>query len=155
MKRLPVFPIKQAQQLPGPLLWHASKLWQHRLAVALKPLGLSSTNAVILSNLLHLTLENKVANQVVVAKLSGVDAMTTSNAIRVLERKGYVNRVTSSNDKRALKLQLTPLGEQTAHKALGVIARTHVQFFSPLTESERPAFIASLQKLLSNNEESK
>lgn len=151
MTHIQVFSIAEAQQLPGPLLWHASKLWQHKLNLALKPLRLSSTNAVILSNLLHLTLEKKAANQVVLARLSGVDPMTTSTAIRALERKGYIDRVTDRTDKRAMQLQLTSLGEQAAHKALEVIAHTHVQFFSPLEQDERQAFIASLQKIITSN----
>ncbi len=155
MTRIRVFSIAEAQQLPGPLLWHTSKLWQQTLNVALKPLSLSSTNAVILSNLLHLTVESKAATQVVLARLSGVDAMTTSTAIRGLERKGYISRAADHADKRALQLQLTPLGEQTAYKALEIIAYTHVRFFSPLEDDERQKLITSLQKLLTNNKELK
>ncbi len=127
-----MIPIEQAQQLPGVLLWHASKLWQQSLNAVLKPMNLSSTSAVILCNILHLSIEQRLIKQAEVARLSGVDLMTTSAALRTLERKGFVERSTSTEDRRINRLALTPLGERTAYKALEAIAYTHQRFFEVL-----------------------
>ena len=147
-----VMDLEEAQQLPGVLLWHASKLWQQTLNTALKEVGLSSTNAVILSNLYHLALEHKQATQAEVARLSGVDLMTTSTALRTLERKGYVVRTASSRDKRANELSLTPLGHKVAHATLMTIAYTHQAFFQVLASSgQTQTFTKSLNDLLQQN----
>jgi DNA-binding MarR family transcriptional regulator len=145
-------PLEDAQQLPGVLLWHTAKLWQQQLNVVLKPYGLSSTNAVILANLLHLSFEQKQITQAEVAKLSGVDLMTTSTALRTLQQKGFVTRAQSSHDKRANQLGLTPLGERTAYQALGTIAHTHQAFFKTLDDSgSRQALVDCLKELLAHN----
>ncbi len=147
----PAFNIKQAQRLPGVLLWHASKLWQKYLNAALKDLGLSSTNAIILCNIWHLVVENELVTQAAVAKLSGVDIMTTSSAVRVLESKGYVSRQQAESDRRAQEVSLTAAGEAAAYQAMQCIAATHQAFFNALKEDDRRQFTQALQHLISNN----
>jgi hypothetical protein len=41
---------QETQTIAGFLLWQVSKLWQHRLTLALRDLGLASTQAVMLAN---------------------------------------------------------------------------------------------------------
>jgi DNA-binding MarR family transcriptional regulator len=144
--------IEQAQQLPGVLLWHTSKLWQQTLNRALATAQLSSTNAIILSNLLHLSLEHKQTTQAEIARLSGVDLMTTSTALRTLERKGFVARTASSTDKRANRVKLTPLGKKTAYTTLMIIAVTHQAFFKTLADNNSTqVFTGCLKELLEQN----
>ncbi|HSX17011.1 MAG TPA: MarR family transcriptional regulator [Patescibacteria group bacterium] len=154
MNLLEQMSLEQAQQLPGVLLWHTSKLWQQWLNKALKPYNLSSTNAVILVNLLHLSFEQKQITQVAVARLSGTDMMTTSTILRTLERKGFIQRTASTHDKRANQLALTPLGQDVAYRALQTIAHTHQTFFKAIEGGRAEAFVDSLKELLRCNGES-
>lgn len=136
--------IQQAQRMPGVKLWHTSKLWQYSLNIALKPVRLSFTNAAILINILHLSFENKQANQSIVAQLSGVDLMTTSQALRTLEHKGFIIRKSSSTDKRAYILNLTTKGKKTAYKALALVTQTHQEFFAILEEAEEVTIFTNI-----------
>jgi len=143
-----VMTIEQTRTLPGVLLWNVSKLWQQQLNSALEEIGLSSTNAVILSNMLHLELEHQQANQGMLAELSNVDLMTTSNALRTLQKKGFIDRNTDPHDKRAYILSLTTEGRHTAYQALRRIAHCHQHFFGRLQDQELAQFAGSLTKLL-------
>jgi MarR family transcriptional regulator, organic hydroperoxide resistance regulator len=155
MSKFYVINTKKAQELPGVLLWHASKLWQHHLAAAVSDLGLSSTNAVILCNALHLSAEGKPATQAMIAQLSGVDIMTTSTALRVLEKKGYIVRYQGRLDRRAREVQLTTSGEAAALTALKRIALAHVDFFKVLDSNGSQQLVRHLQKIISENSKSK
>ncbi len=146
------FTIDKAQRLPGVLLWQASKLWQQALNAAVKSFGLSSTNAIILCNILHLSLEERSITQVDIAKLSGVDAMTASQSLRVLERQGYIVRDTNATDKRANQLALTSRGDAVAKAALEAIAVAHQAFFRELiADGSAQSLADSLEKLLQQN----
>ncbi len=152
MDMLKQMSLEQAQELPGVLLWHTSKLWQQWLNKALKPHGLSSTNAVVLVNLLHLSFEHKQITQVEIARLSGIDLMTASTILRTLERKALVKRSTSTLDKRANQLALTPQGQVTALQALQAIAYTHQAFFKAIEGGKSAQiFVDSLKELLRRN----
>lgn len=136
MSEFSVLNIQEASDLPGVLLWNAAKLWQKHVYIAVAPLGLSSTNAVILVNLLHLLLEKKRISQAAVAELSNVDIMTTSNALRTLENKGLVVRTPDATDRRFNILTLTPIGHETAIKALHLIAMAHQRFFNVIASDQ-------------------
>ncbi len=143
-----VMNIEETRKLPGVLLWNVSKLWQQQLKGALEGIGLSSTNAIILSNMLHLEVERQRVSQGILAELSNVDLMTTSNALRTLQKKGFINRNTDPQDKRAYTLSLTPKGRQTAYQALRRIADSHQHFFADISDQEVAGLITNLTALL-------
>jgi len=138
---------RQANGLPGVLLWNVAKLWQKHVHTAVAPLGLSSTNAVILVNILHLSLEEQRISQTAAAELSNVDVMTTSSALRTLEKKQLVVRTMDTSDRRSNVLALTAQGRETALAAVDRLAHAHQQFFSVIS-SEQAHFSATLSLLL-------
>ena len=145
--QLTVLGIEQASGLPGVLLWNVSKLWQRQVHAAVAPLGLSSTNATILVTILHLSLDGERISQAVVAGLSNVDIMTTSNALRTLEKKQFITRTMDTVDRRANALVLTPARHTAATEAVHSIAAAHQQFFDVIAD-DRAYFSELLSRLL-------
>ncbi len=141
---------ESAEKIPGFLLWQVSKLWQRYLNSVLEELSLSSTQAIILGNIVRLTGNKKDVTQIMLSEITKVDPMTTSQAIRTLERKKLIKRITSKVDKRAFYVLPTPKGVEVTMQALQRIVRAHEAFFKPL-EKEIDAFSASLQKLIKPN----
>ncbi len=140
----------EAEKIPGYLLWQVSKLWQRRLNAALKGLGLSSTQAIILINVPRLTREKRTVTQMLLAEVTKIDRMTLSQSIRTLERNGLVKRITASSNKRANHVELTPTGGKVAMQALQYIISAHQTFFSPLAE-QTDEYVALTQTLIQAN----
>lgn len=147
-----ILSIEDTKRLPGALLWRASKLWQNNLHIALADLGLSSTNAMVLSNILRLELENKEITQARLAALCSVDRMTASTILRSLIKKGYIEREVHTIDKRGFELSLTHKGRDTAYKALHRIADVHQKFFESIDDKVLVQLTDSLSKLLDTND---
>lgn len=141
---------ENAERIPGFLLWQVSKLWQRRLNSALKELRLSSTQAIILGNIVRLTGQKKKVTQIALSEATKIDPMTTSQAIRTLEKKKLIKRVVAKEDKRAFFVLPTRLGERVTLKALQKIVEAHEAFFKPL-EATVDSFSADLQKLINSN----
>ncbi len=128
-----------------------SKLWQRHLNTALKDLKLSSTQAVILGNVVRLTKMGQEATQVQLSQLTKIDTMTTSTALRGLERKGMVSRSVPSSNKRAYVITPTEQGEQVAMTVLQRFVQAHMTFFRAL-EQDIDSFAANLQALRQAND---
>ena len=138
---------ENADRIPGFLLWQVSKLWQRYLNAALEDLNISSTQAVILGNVVRLSGQSKEVTQVMLSEITKIDPMTTSQSIRALEKKNLIRRKASSSDKRAYHVQATQPGVEMAHKSLQRFVQAHEAFFAPLKQ-DIDAFSLHLQKLL-------
>lgn len=141
---------ENAERIPGFLLWQVSKLWQRNLNAALKELRLSSTQAIILGNIVRMAGQKKMVTQIALADLTKNDPMTTSQAIRTLEKKKLIKRIVAEEDKRAFSVQPTTQGVKVTIEALQRIAQAHEEFFRPLDE-EINLFSYELQKLIQPN----
>jgi DNA-binding MarR family transcriptional regulator len=141
----------ETQNIAGFLLWQVSKLWQRRLTLALQDLNLPSTQAVILANVLRLSEEGRTVTQSLLSAATKVDPMTTSQALRSLERKRLITRRTPKADLRAKQVQLTQHGRSVAFEAITRLAKVHRAFFMPLKEQNRQV-VAYLQKLVQAND---
>ena len=140
----------EADKIPGYLLWQVSKLWQRRLNEALKGLGLSSTQAIILINVPRLNQEKRTVTQMLLAEVTKIDRMTLSQSIRSLERSGLVKRITVAANKRAYHVILTSTGSKVAMQAMQRIISAHKTFFSPLAE-QTVQYITLTQTLIKAN----
>ncbi len=147
MKTVKIDYSENADRIPGFLLWQVSKLWQRQLNSVLKDLDLSSTQAVILGNIVRMTGQKKPVTQISLADQTKVDPMTTSQSIRTLEKKKLIKRIVSEKDKRAFSIQPTTNGVKVTLEALQRIAQAHEEFFQPL-EKELNLFSYELQKLI-------
>lgn len=142
---------ENAERIPGFLLWQVSKLWQRHLNSVLGDLGVSSTQAIILGNIVRMAGQNKEATQVLLSEVTKVDPMTTSQALRTLEKKKLVRRVASKDDKRAYCVKATAKGVEVTSEALDRMIEAHLSFFKPL-EDQLEEFTNHLQQLVKSNE---
>jgi DNA-binding MarR family transcriptional regulator len=129
----------------GFLLWHATLRWQRLLAAALRPLGLTHVQFVLLAVLWwFVTVAGERPSQRALAEQAGTDPMMTSQVVRALERKGLLVRHRDPADSRALQLDLTPAGKRLAVKAIEVVEARDAEFFAAVRDPQRlaPALVA-------------
>jgi DNA-binding MarR family transcriptional regulator len=143
---------ENAERIPGFLLWQVSKLWQRYLNEALEDLNISSTQAVILGNIVRWVRMDKDVTQIMLSEQTKIDPMTTSQAIRTLEKKELIIREPSKEDKRAYHVQPTPKGIEVMDQALQRFVRAHEAFFEPL-KGDLEAFAAQLRQLIEYSQE--
>ena len=136
-------------QSPGFLLWRLSTKWRSFIEAALKPIGLTHPQFVVLACLGWLTKGGERVTQATVGKMAGLDPNTLSQIIRGLEEKELVKREASS-DGRAKNPILTPIGEKILSRALPAVETADSRFFEPLNQKERDQFTSISKKSLSH-----
>lgn len=119
---------------PGFLLWHAAMRWRRAITQALEPVGLTHTQFFLLGSLRWLTRGNKAPTQAELAAHAGLDPMTTSQVVRTLVAKGWVERVDDPADSRAYALSLTPEGEVQARAGIARVKRVDAGLLDALGE---------------------
>jgi DNA-binding MarR family transcriptional regulator len=119
---------------PGFLLWKVSNAWQRRQRAALKPLGLTHSQFVLLAAATWFSAAGPLT-QARLSELTGVDAMSTSQLVRALEAAGLLERRDHPDDPRANAIAVTEAGRKKARSALLVVERTDADFFAPVASS--------------------
>jgi DNA-binding MarR family transcriptional regulator len=92
-------------------------------------------------------------DQRTLARNIALDASTTGGVVDRLEARGWLERKTSTEDRRARQLTLTLSGEQALRDAVPVMLRAQEQILAPLTASQRATFMELLQVLVTQNNE--
>jgi DNA-binding MarR family transcriptional regulator len=72
--------------------------------------------------------------------------------IDALEKRGLVRRVRSAEDRRAIKLELTPEGKKLYPKALAAAVGAANEFLEGFSKSEVKALEGLLKRILENVE---
>ncbi|GAA0618183.1 MarR family winged helix-turn-helix transcriptional regulator [Streptomyces crystallinus] len=117
---------------PGFLLWHATLRWQRDVATALAPLDLTHVQFVLLACTWWLNTQGEHPNQLALARQAGTDVKMTSQVLRVLERKGLIEREVDPADTRAKRLRVTDTGAGLAPRAIAAVERADARFFQPV-----------------------
>lgn len=78
------------------------------------------------------------------------DRTTIGGVIDRLEKKGYIKRSVSAQDKRARELFLTPQGEQVFSTLLPIVQGLQREILQHLDEGERLVFLPLLQKAVND-----
>ena len=81
---------KRPEDSPGSLLWQVTNSWQRRIRHALKEIGLTHVQFVLLTTTEWLNNAELSTTQTNVARFAHTDVMMTSQVIRTLEGKGLV-----------------------------------------------------------------
>ena len=81
------------------------------------------------------------------AKKISLSQATVTNIIDRLEKRGFIQRVRSKNDKRFVFLHLTEQGLKTLDSAPTPLQESFIRRFSELEDWEQNMIIASLQRL--------
>ena len=124
----------EADDSPGLLLWQVSNRWQAAQRAALKPLGLTHVQFVLLASLTWLRSDGPVT-QKQLAEHAATDPMMTSQVLRTLENNGLVRREAHPHDARARALSVTPAGADLANRANVAVEACDAAFFAPLGTS--------------------
>jgi DNA-binding MarR family transcriptional regulator len=114
---------------PGFLLWHATLRWQRSITAALKPLGLTHVQFVLLASAWWLGKNAEPPSQRELADHAGTDAMMTSQVVRTLESKGLIDRTADPADSRVKRLHVTQSGRTVALRAIEEVEAADRDYF--------------------------
>jgi DNA-binding MarR family transcriptional regulator len=131
---------------PGFLLWRVTLRWQRAMVAALRPLGLTHVQFVLLASAWWLTQgAGEKPTQRRLAEHAATDPMMTSQVLRILESRGLVTREVDPGDSRALRLAVTENGARLAQEAIRVVEATDAEFFA--AAGEREPVVSLLRRL--------
>lgn len=85
--------------------------------------------------------ENPGTDQACVAELIGYDRATIGGVIERLEKKGWIRRVISEQDRRARELSLTTKGNSIRTALQPLVQDLQKDILQPLTDAEQALFI--------------
>jgi DNA-binding MarR family transcriptional regulator len=147
MKKVKMALNEDAERIPGYLLWRVSKLWQKKLEDSFNEFGLSQTQVILLSNIVRFNQEGLKLTQIMLAEKTNVDPVTTSQTVRVLEKKGLIKRATVKSDKRAYYILPTKEGIELTANVIKKLPKIQDDFFQPIAQ-DIDKLVILLQKLL-------
>lgn len=120
-----------------------------RINNRMKELGLSEGQFFVLM----LLSDEQGLTQNMVAERLLIDKGSVARAVNVLEDKGLVKRVTDKNNRRAVRLHLTELGEQLVPEVVKIDREWEEAVFSGFTEDENEQAKLLLLKIAQNSYE--
>jgi DNA-binding MarR family transcriptional regulator len=118
-----------ADASPGLLLWRVTHRWQAAQRAALKPFDLTHVQFVLLASLTYLDADHGAVTQRVLAEHAATDEMMTSQVLRALEVKGWVERTRHPTDGRAWLVRATAAGRALANRAVVAVEACDRSFF--------------------------
>lgn len=130
------FPASSAWDKPGFLLWHATLEWQRQVAAALRDVGLTHVQFVLLAGTHWLEQRSGPPSQRELADHAGTDAMMTSQVVRALERAGLLVRSSDPDDARVKRLTTTAGGADLARRAVGLVEQVDQRVFGAVDDLE-------------------
>jgi DNA-binding MarR family transcriptional regulator len=131
------YPASSAWEKFGFVLWHATLEWQRQVTAALKPLGLTHAQFVLLASTLWLEQRSGPPSQRELADHAGTDAMMTSQVVRVLERNGWIVRGDDPNDARVKRLHTTAAGAELARHTVAVVEAVDAEVCAGVDDPQR------------------
>lgn len=135
------------EQSPGFLLWRVSTKWRREIETALATLHLTHPQFVLLASLGWLTRHHTDVTQVELARHCSTDVNMTSQILRSLEQKGYIERHQRKGDERSKLPRLTEKGAKLVEQAIPLVEKVDNDFFGKLGQETTEKYIDILQKL--------
>jgi DNA-binding MarR family transcriptional regulator len=132
---------------PGFLLWQVSTKWRRAIETALATLNLTHPQFVLLASLGWLTRYHTDVTQVELARHCGTDVNMTSQVLRSLEQKGYIERHRRKGDERSKFPKITEKGVKLVEQAIPLVEKVDDNFFGKLDSETTKKYIDILQKL--------
>ena len=111
--------------------------WHSMIKKELKKMNLTHPQFVVLASLAYLSQDSNEVTQVMISKLSGIDVMTVSQILNLLEKNDFVKRKEHSRDTRAKAVILNKKGEETLQKAVPLVEKIDEIFFEKLDTDEK------------------
>lgn len=141
---------KDSSQSPGLLFIKAYNKWYTEVQKALRIIDLTHPQFVILTVTAYFQSHGQSPTQKMVADHSSIDVMTTSQVLRLLEKKQYIQRRQHPTDTRAKIIVLLDAGREKVNQGVPLIEEIDDIYFGSL-QSDLTGFINSLHKLCSAN----
>ena len=110
--------------------------WHSMIKKELKKMNLTHPQFVVLASLAYLSQNGNEVTQVMISKLSGIDVMTVSQILNLLEKNDFVKRKEHSRDTRAKAVILNKKGEKVLQKAVPLVEQIDEIFFGKLDTDE-------------------
>ena len=110
--------------------------WHSMIKKELKKMNLTHPQFVVLVSLAYLSQNGNEVTQVMISKLSGIDVMTISQILSLLEKHNFVKRKEHSRDTRAKAVILNKKGEEILQKAVPLVEQIDEIFFKKLDTDE-------------------
>src|ERR1700722_16487899 len=134
------------EQSPGFLLWQVSTKWRREIETALANLNLTHPQFVLLASLGWLTRHQADVTQVELARHCRTDVNMTSQVLRSLEQKGYIERHRRKGDERSKLPRLTENGVKLVEQAIPLVEKVDDDFFGKLGSKTTQKYVDILQK---------
>ena len=110
--------------------------WHSMIKKELKKMNLTHPQFVVLASLAYLSQDSNEVTQVMISKLSGIDVMTVSQILNLLEKNDFIKRKEHSRDTRAKAVILNKKGEEVLQKAVPLVEQIDEIFFEKLDTDE-------------------
>lgn len=144
-----MFPSKfkdDSSKSPGLLFIKAYNNWHTQIKKALRPIGLTHPQFVILTVTAYLQSRGENVTQKMIATHSEIDTMTTSQILKLLEKKNLLQRKQHPADTRANVIILLAGGKEKVAQAVPLIEKIDDNFFGVL-QSDKTYFMNLLKRL--------
>ncbi|WP_342304331.1 MarR family transcriptional regulator [Methanolobus sp. ZRKC5] len=115
----------------------------------MKEIGLSAGQFFVLMVLSH---DQGITQDTLAWRLL-IDKGSIARAVRILEDKGFIRRITDESNRRAVLIYLTETGEQLIPKVLKIDQELEETTLSGFTEEERTHAKVLLHKIAQNSYE--
>ena len=120
------------QESTGLLFARVYNAWHGRVKKALQKVGLTPPQVIILTSVGYLELQQDLVTQVNLAAFSDMDVMTVSQVLKLLLKKGLVERREHPQDSRAKVVFLTDIGRERMNQALPIVEAIDQTYFGQL-----------------------
>ena len=110
--------------------------WHSMIKKELKKMNLTHPQFVVLASLAYLSQNGNEITQIMISKLAGIDVMTISQILSLLEKHNFVKRKEHSRDTRAKAVILNKKGEEILQKAVPLVEQIDENFFEKLDTDE-------------------
>ena len=122
--------------------------WHSIIKKELKKMNLTHPQFVVLASLAYLSQNGNEITQIMISKLAGIDVMTISQILSLLEKQNFVKRKEHSKDTRAKAVILNKKGEEVLQKAVPLVEQIDEVFFGKLDRDEKQFkhFLAKLNE---------
>lgn len=111
--------------------------WHSMIKKELKKMNLTHPQFVVLASLAYLSQNDNEITQIMISKLAGIDVMTISQILSLLEKNDFVKRKEHSKDTRAKAVILSKKGEEVLQKAVPLVEQIDEVFFGKLDRDEK------------------
>ena len=111
--------------------------WHSMIKKELKKMNLTHPQFVVLASLAYLSQNGNEITQIMISKLAGIDVMTVSQILNLLEKNDFVKRKEHSRDTRAKAVILNKKGEEVLQKAVPLVEQIDEVFFGKLDRDEK------------------